>query len=51
MSKSHNSMKQDKKKPMMTAKEKRTAKRMKKQREHEHEHELLTNPPTAQTMH
>jgi hypothetical protein len=49
MSKSHHSMKQEKKKPMMTAKEKRTAKRMKKQREHEHEHELV--PPQPPTVH
>lgn len=49
MSKSHHSIRQDKKKPMMTPKEKRTAKRIKKQREHEHEHELV--PPPQQTVH
>ncbi len=35
MSKSHHSIKMEKKKPMLSPKEKKTAKRLKKQREHE----------------
>jgi len=44
MSKSHNAIKQEKKKPMMSPKEKRTAKRLKKQHEHEIAPHLITLP-------
>lgn len=49
MTHSHHPNKADKKKPMHTAKEKRTAKRMKKQHEHEREHSIM--PPTPEVTH